>query len=106
MPVRWIRFQGKMDDEAERGRVRKTELYRMGDTILVWVNEGDICLEVNMDPTHLDINDENERLKAGIAELRTHNGYEAAAHGRRYARDAGRRSSALRLHGADLARRG
>lgn len=32
------------DIEEWRENVRKTDLYRRGDTILVWVNEGDTCL--------------------------------------------------------------
>lgn len=35
------RFIGQVED-AERQRIQKSELYRRGDTILVWVNEGQI----------------------------------------------------------------
>ena len=39
--IRYTAFRGA-SDEAERDRIRKHPLYRTGDTILVWVNEGDI----------------------------------------------------------------
>jgi hypothetical protein len=41
--IRYARYRGQMD-EAERDRIRNTPLYQMGDTILVWVNGGDLCM--------------------------------------------------------------
>lgn len=41
--IRYARYRGPID-EAERERIRKTPLYELGDTILVWVNEGDLCM--------------------------------------------------------------
>lgn len=52
--VRWGKFQGTISD-AEHERIAKTELYKIGDTILVWVNEGDIlCEGQNMDELEPD----------------------------------------------------
>lgn len=67
--VRWARYHGPQDqDEAER--IIKHDLYKCGDTIIVWVNEGDILRHTNMDPLPKDLAAENKRLKAGIEDLR------------------------------------
>lgn len=60
--VRWMRYQGTRD-QAEVDRIIDTELYKLGDTILVWVNEGDILRHTNMDPTPEDIAADNKRLR-------------------------------------------
>src|SRR5262249_42467386 len=46
--VRWIPYKGIMD-AAEQQRVMGTSLGRIGDTIIAWVNEGDIhCFGENL----------------------------------------------------------
>jgi hypothetical protein len=41
--VRYSRYFGQMD-AAECEKIRQGPLYQIGDTILVWVNEGDIVM--------------------------------------------------------------
>lgn len=41
--LRWARYAGEVD-AAEKMRVRGSELYKEGDTVLVWVNEGDLYM--------------------------------------------------------------
>lgn len=45
--------------DSERERIRQTELYKKGDTVLIWANEGDLCfVGVNLtkrDPEPLEM---------------------------------------------------
>lgn len=64
--VRWARYQGIMD-AAECQRVQGHPIHQIGDTILVWVNEGDILayghsMDKPEDP-------EVERLRAAITKF-------------------------------------
>jgi hypothetical protein len=53
-----MRYRGERD-QAEIDRICRTDLYKLGDTILAWVNEGDIIMfGKNMEPA-----DEIERLR-------------------------------------------
>lgn len=37
----WEYFKGEVTEE-ERARIRESDLYKRGDTVLVWINEGDL----------------------------------------------------------------
>lgn len=51
--------------DAERERIRQTELYRKGDTVLVWVNEGDLCfVGVNLTPREPELGEMMAALNA------------------------------------------
>lgn len=67
--VRYIRMQADVGD-AERERVRKTDLYKIGDTIAVWVNEGDLCIAGECldprEPTIVELKAENEQLRQAL----------------------------------------
>jgi hypothetical protein len=41
--VQWTRYKGPMD-ELERDRIRSGKLYQIGDTVLIWANEGDLYI--------------------------------------------------------------
>lgn len=80
MKLRYARYRGSMD-EAERDRIRRHPLYQHGDTVLAWVNEGDLCeVGESMDPadpvgTYGGISVyEDIKLPPGGFEVRGHDG--------------------------------
>jgi hypothetical protein len=64
----WARPEGSTLEEM-RENVRKTDLYQMGDTVLVWVNEGDLWM-VNLDmplPPPQRVSDEHPTGEDAVA---------------------------------------
>lgn len=97
--VRYARYRGSMD-EVERERISRHPLYQHGDTILAWVNEGDLCLVgESMDPTDplgtyagIAVH-EDASLPHGAFEVRDHDGNVLARYLQGVARvNIGRRS--------------
>jgi hypothetical protein len=76
MTFRWIRYRGPHTDAAECERVRGTALYKIGDTVLVWANEGDLygpeaeCMDPRDPPTLDELRAENERLLTALRTIR------------------------------------
>lgn len=60
--VRWARYHGPQD-AAEVERIRKHDLFQHGDTIVVWVNEGDILCHPNTDPEPPNLAAENKKMR-------------------------------------------
>jgi hypothetical protein len=48
-PVRWMRAKNVIIPDDELDRVRAAPLYRAGDMVLVWVNQGDILMYPEQD---------------------------------------------------------
>lgn len=70
--LRYISFGSPIGD-ADRARAQASELYKLGDTVLIWCNEGDLCMVGEcldkQEPTIDQLKAENAKLRTDIKVL-------------------------------------